>query len=184
MSALSAKSPGIDALAPGTELIVDRLAYRHHGIYLGDGLVIHYSGRVRRPHGLIETVALRSFVGKRRVYVGRTPAESLDGEAIVRRAQSRLGERRYAILSNNCEHFCNWCYVGESRSTQVDLLLQRIRAMRYAVCGLALRRRGSHLNGALQPTRSSKSLLARCLVRFLLIDTALRSVRTPSDERG
>jgi hypothetical protein len=34
MSAPSASSPGTDAVAPGTELIVDRLAYRHLGIYL------------------------------------------------------------------------------------------------------------------------------------------------------
>ncbi len=134
MSASSASSLGTDALAPGTELIVDRLAYRHHGIYLGEGLVIHYAGRIRCPHGLIETVPLRSFVGKRRVQVGRRPAESLHGEAIVRRARSRLGERRYAIFSNNCEHFCSWCQVGESRSKQVDRLLLRIRAVRCAVC--------------------------------------------------
>ena len=139
MSASSASSLGTDALAPGTELIVDRLAYRHHGIYLGEGLVIHYAGRISHPHGLIETIPLRSFVGKRRVHVGRRPAESLHGEAIVRRARSRLGERRYAIFSNNCEHFCSWCQLGASRSEQVDRFLQRIRAV-------AIRHRpGSHL---------------------------------------
>ena len=145
MSASSASSLGTDALAPGTELIVDRLAYRHHGIYLGEGLVIHYAGRIRHRHGLVETVPLRSFVGKRRVNVGRRPAESLHGEAIVRRARSRLGERRYAILSNNCEHFCSWCQVGESRSEQVDRLLQRISAVRCAVCSILPRRCGSYL---------------------------------------
>jgi hypothetical protein len=51
------------------------------------------------------------------------------GNDIVRRARSRLGERCYDVLRNNCEHFCNWCQVGESRSTQVDLLLQRIERM-------------------------------------------------------
>ena len=70
MSASFTSSLGTDALAPGTELIVDRLAYRHHGIYLGEGLVIHYAGRIRHPHGLIETVPLRSFVGNRRVHGG------------------------------------------------------------------------------------------------------------------
>jgi hypothetical protein len=29
---------------------------------------------------------------------------------------SRLGERRYRILTNNCEHFCEWCLNGASRS--------------------------------------------------------------------
>jgi len=99
MSASSTSSLGTDALAPGTELIVDRLAYRHYGIYLGAGLVIHYAGRISHPHGLIEAVPLRSFVGKRRVHVGRRPAGSLHGEAIVHRARSRLGERRYTVFT-------------------------------------------------------------------------------------
>jgi hypothetical protein len=166
MSASSASSLGTDALAPGTELIVDRLAYRHHGIYLGQGLVIHYAGRIRYPHGLIEAVPLRSFVGKRSVHVGRRPAESLHGEAIVRRARSRLGERRYAIFSNNCEHFCSWCQVGDSRSKQVDRLLLRIRAVRGAVCGILPRRCGSYLKRGLRLALSSKSIATKCLLRF------------------
>ena len=122
MSVSSASSLGTDALAPGTELIVDRLAYRHHGITSARDSVVHYAGRIRYPHGRIEAIPLRSFVGKLHVHVGRRTAESLHGEAIVRRARSRLGERRYAILSNNCEHFCSWCQVGESCSEQVDQL--------------------------------------------------------------
>ena len=82
MSASSTTSLGTDAVAPGTELIVDRLAFRHHGIYLGEGLVIHHARRIRHPHALVETVPLQSFVGKRRVHVGRRPAESLHGEAM------------------------------------------------------------------------------------------------------
>jgi hypothetical protein len=39
---------GADSFLPGTDLSVDRLSYRHHAIYLGDGLVIHYAGRPSR----------------------------------------------------------------------------------------------------------------------------------------
>ena len=176
MSASSTSSPGTDALAPGTELIVDRLAYRHHGIYLGEGLVIHYAGRLRYPHGLIEAVPLRSFVGKRRVHVGRRPAESLHGEAIVRRARSRLGERRYAIFSNNCEHFSSWCQVGDSRSKQVDRLLLRIRAVRCAVCSILPRRCGSCLKRGLRLVLSSKLVAAKCLLRFSAADPTVPTV--------
>ncbi|MGG1947245.1 lecithin retinol acyltransferase family protein [Trinickia sp. NRRL B-1857] len=38
---------------------------------------------------------------------------------VVARAQSRLGEDRYRILTNNCEHFCTWCVQGFARSEQV-----------------------------------------------------------------
>jgi len=41
-------------------------------------------------------------------------------EEIVRRARSRIGEDDYRLLTNNCEHFCNWCLHGVSRSAQVE----------------------------------------------------------------
>ena len=176
MSASSASSLATDVLVPGTELIVDRFAYRHHGIYLGEGLVIHYAGRIRHPRGLIETVPLRSFAGKRRVHVGRRPAESLQGEAIVCRARSRLGERRYAIFSNNCEHFCSWCQVGESRSTQVDRVLLRIRAVRCAVCGTLPRHCDSYFKRGLRLVLSWKSIAAKCLLRFPFADPTVPTV--------
>ena len=124
------------SLEPGAELIVDHLGYRHHGIYVGDGLVIHYAGWVRYSRGLIEAVTVRDFAGGCPVHVGRVPAESMHGEDIVRRARSRLGERCYDVLRNNCEHFCNWCQVGESRSKQVDLLLLRMERMVRLVRGV------------------------------------------------
>lgn len=40
--------------------------------------------------------------------------------AIIDRARSRLGARRYRLLRNNCEHFSEWCIVGEPRSVQVE----------------------------------------------------------------
>jgi hypothetical protein len=88
MSASSASSLRTGALAPGTELIVDRLAYRHHGIYLGEGLVIHYADRIRHRHGLIETVPLRSFVGKRRLHLGRRPNHLKRGFRLVLSSKS------------------------------------------------------------------------------------------------
>jgi HRAS-like suppressor 3 len=166
MSASSASSLGTDVLAPGTELIVDRPAYRHHGIYLGEGPVVHYAGLILHPHGLIEAVPLRSFVGKSRVHVGRAPAGSLHGEAIVRRARSRLGECRYAIFTNNCEHFCTWCQFGGSRSKQVGRLLLRLLAVRCAVSSILPRRCGSYLKRGSRIVLASKPIAAKCLPRF------------------
>jgi hypothetical protein len=42
----------------------------------------------------------------------------------MRRARSRLGENRYGLLRNNCEHFCEWCVQGIPRSYQVERALQ------------------------------------------------------------
>lgn len=174
MSASSVSLVGTGSLVPGTELIVDRFAYRHHGIYLGDGLVIHYAGRRRHPHGLIETIPLHDFVGRRHVHVGRAPSESLHGEVIVRRARSRLGERQYDIFKNNCEHFCNWCQVGQSRSTQVDLLRRRIQAVSCAVRRLLHRRGRRAVKGRF--TVSLNSAAAKQLARFPATASAAATV--------
>jgi hypothetical protein len=40
----------------------------------------------------------------------------------MERARSRLGERAYRVLTNNCEHFCAWALRDESRSAQVEQL--------------------------------------------------------------
>ena len=47
-------------------------------------------------------------------------AAAYAADEIVERARSRIGEQRYRITTNNCEHFCEWCLRGESRSEQVE----------------------------------------------------------------
>lgn len=112
----------IEELVPGTRLIVRRRAYFHHGIYVGNGRVIHYAGWFHSARGLVEEVTIEQFTEGRRYNIGQTPANRQRGEQITRRARSRLGERRYHLLRNNCEHFCNWCQLGEWRSEQVEAL--------------------------------------------------------------
>ena len=48
---------------------------------------------------------------------------------VIRRARSRVGEDCYRLLTNNCEHFCEWCLRGEHRSYQVEALLARLRVL-------------------------------------------------------
>ncbi len=93
-----------------------------HGIYIGNGRVIHYASRICYPGGLIEEVSMVQFGRGRAVRVGRQPDGASRGQNVVLRARSRLGERRYDVVRNNCEHFCNWCQFGEHRSSQIDLL--------------------------------------------------------------
>ena len=129
MTPAAAASSRIGELAPGTELIVDERGYKHHGIYVGSGRVIHYRGWISARHGLVEEIPLADFVGKRRYRAGRRPEDFAHSADIVRRARSRLGERSYSLLRNNCEHLCNWCQIGQSRSAQVDRVHQRVRGI-------------------------------------------------------
>jgi hypothetical protein len=90
--------------------------YKHYGIDCGDGTVIHY----RKPSEVIEQTSIASFSRGNPVYV----AEYSEGfgyipDVVVERAKSRLGERDYNLLSNNCEHFASWCKTGINDSKQI-----------------------------------------------------------------
>ena len=116
-------------LLPGARLIIRRRAYFHHGIYVGNGRVIHYAGWFHSARGLVEEVTLEQFTEGRAYSIGRAPADRHRGAQIVLRARARLGERSYDLLRNNCEHFCNWCQLGECRSEQVEALATSARLL-------------------------------------------------------
>ena len=100
--------------------------YQHHGIDCGDGTVIHY----RKPSETIERTSLATFSRGNPVYL----AEYSDGfgfipHVVVERAESRLGERKYNLLFNNCEHLASWCKTGVSESQQVKDFLPLIHTL-------------------------------------------------------
>jgi Lecithin retinol acyltransferase len=68
----------------------------------------------------IEEVLLSQFSQGRPVWIRVVGSHWFDPHEVVRRARLRLGEDRYKVLTNNCEHFCEWCVRGEHRSYQVD----------------------------------------------------------------
>ncbi|NEQ71745.1 MAG: NC domain-containing protein [Okeania sp. SIO2C9] len=88
--------------------------YEHHGIDYGDGTVIHY----RKGTETIERTSKEYFTDRRKVYVKRYPVRYI-ADTVIQRAESRLGERKYNIVFNNCEHFATWCITGVSHSQQV-----------------------------------------------------------------
>ena len=107
--------------ALGAHLVISRRGYTHHGIYVGQGMVVHYAGLSRFLHsGPVEEVTLSRFSMGRAVRIIGYCESTYSPREIVQRARSRLGENRYHVLRNNCEHFCNWCISGRNRSTQVE----------------------------------------------------------------
>jgi len=105
----------------GAHLITPRPGYTHHGIYVGDGTVLHYAGLSRSfRRGPIEQVPLVEFANGRPVQIECRNEPGLEAREIVARARSRLGESRYRLLSNNCEHYSEWSRFGVSRSKQVE----------------------------------------------------------------
>ncbi len=114
----------------GTHLTSQRRAYVHHGIYAGEGRVIHYAGFDRAfRRGPVEETSVELFARGRGVQALPGSAAQFGGAEAVARARARLGENRYRVLSNNCEHFVHWCLSGTPRSTQVERLTRRLRAL-------------------------------------------------------
>ena len=98
---------------PADHLFVRRGLYTHHGIYIGNGLVIHYSTSGKNLIK-IHPIALREFAAGDSVYWLDTDQSPLiyQREEAVGRAWSRVGEESYNLLMNNCEQFVRWCRSG------------------------------------------------------------------------
>lgn len=120
----------------GSHVVTPRRAYAHHGIYVGDGKVVHYSGLA---HGLrrgpVEEIPLAHFTGGHAVYVSADAPFEFDRREVIRRARSRVGEDHYRLLTNNCEHFCEWCLHDQQRSFQVEEWLAAPRRVIAAMIG-------------------------------------------------
>ncbi len=104
--------------------------FHHYGIYADDGEIIQFGLapmlRLSVKESDIEvcTTDLEGFADGGEVEVGlydekelqekRTPDET------VKTARSRLGEKGYSILYNNCEHFAYECAFGKSYCSQTE----------------------------------------------------------------
>lgn len=107
-------------MAKGDHLWVKRRGYTHHGIDAGDGTVLHYAGYPwqRNVTAKVERTTWDKFAKGAPVNVCEVSGD-VNRDAVVQRAESRLGEQKYNLITNNCEHFARWCVEGEERSTQV-----------------------------------------------------------------
>ncbi|MGL5577241.1 MAG: lecithin retinol acyltransferase family protein, partial [Sarcina sp.] len=79
-----------------------------HGIYVGNGRVVHYL-----KEQVTET-SLADFACGEKIFVKtekQSPRQHKKRDAI-KRAYSRLGENRYNLAINNCDHFVRWCRNG------------------------------------------------------------------------
>lgn len=89
----------------GDHIFVQRSVYTHHGIYIGNGQVIHYLS------DMIKVDNIDIFKDGATLCVMSTKASptKYTSNEIVGRAYSRVGEDKYNLIFNNCEHFARWC---------------------------------------------------------------------------
>lgn len=104
----------------GDHLVTPRTGYTHHGLYLGNQHVIHYSGKSAHDQGSIQLVSLDEFCDGKACRVRDYPFRVYGRKESVERAHQRLGEANYSILFNNCEQFVAWCIMGIGYSEQIN----------------------------------------------------------------
>ena len=100
------------------------VAYRHLGVDLGDGTVVHARPHdFRRPFGggCVERTSLEDFAGGGAVTIVTEPRANHPPEEIAQRALQLVGREGYCPVVDNCEHLATWCATGRRRSRQVEV---------------------------------------------------------------
>lgn len=105
----------------GDHLKAYRGPHWHHAIYIGDGQVLHYCGPSGRKKDCeVRTDSFEDFAKDSEVEVVQYDPDTADQPHIVlQRAFNRLGERRFNLLTNNCESLARACKTGIPSSGQV-----------------------------------------------------------------
>ncbi len=114
---------GMDPIPLGAHLISPRLAYSHHGIYVGERWVVHATGKANSlldAKGPVKKTSLQTFLGKDGTYYIREHSNSgFSGERIAQRALDMVNDDNYSFSKNNCEHLCELATEGMPVSHQV-----------------------------------------------------------------
>lgn len=115
----------------GDHIRVQRMngLYAHHGIYVSDEEVIHFTGKDddsildwSKPEVIQTDLAyfLKGGILEVKEYTDEEFADIYSPEQIVTYARACLGDKGYNLIFNNCEHFANVCTLGRFRSYQVE----------------------------------------------------------------
>ncbi len=111
-------------MSAGDHILVKRMggAYQHHGIDMGDGTVIHFSGEpFHRVEAKVCRVPMEAFLqgGQKRIVRYADNVDVLPVEETLRLAEKQMDKTGYSLFRNNCEHFATYCKTGKKSSQQV-----------------------------------------------------------------
>ncbi len=95
-----------DSVQKAMHLKVNRFGYSHHALAISDYEVIHFQ------NGEVVLDLTEDFAKGGTIHIVNTPRLYNKDEVIVR-AYSKLGNKDYNLIFNNCEHFVQWCLNGD-----------------------------------------------------------------------
>ena len=108
-------------------ILTEPIVYEHHGIYIGDGKVIHFANMivecslVKFAHGLVVRRAKPDYSYAGNLSMFRSEVKQrYTPDQIVQRAKAKLGTGLYNLSSYNDEHFASWCVCGAYTSSMVQ----------------------------------------------------------------
>jgi cell wall-associated NlpC family hydrolase len=115
--------------------------YSHHGIYAGEGTVIHFKGTVKEKKDPVVIITdidnfLKSGKLRRRKYKNRLPPSET-----LRIAKEHLSKKGYSLTFNNCEHFATYCVTGKKRSRQTRGVVGGIVGITFTVAAAVFRKK-------------------------------------------
>jgi hypothetical protein len=107
-------------MAWGDHIKVYRLLYYHHGIEIGDGTVVHFTGEPgRKSDAEIKRTPIEDFLCEGKLEIVEY-SQALNPEQVIQTAFKYIGTKGYNLAFNNCEHFARYCKTGDYKSKQVE----------------------------------------------------------------
>jgi Lecithin retinol acyltransferase len=108
-------------MARADHICVERPNYWHHGIDMGDGTVIHYSGsKDNKEYAVVARTLMKEFLDGGHAVVVYYYDAVIPIDETIGRAIRTIGKGGYDLFTSNCEHFARWCKTGRAESKQVD----------------------------------------------------------------
>lgn len=92
----------------------DTVPFTHHGLYVGNDKVIE------RCQDGVKVSNLREFSEGNEIHIEEHLLRPFTREQSCKRAYSKVGDKSYNVIFNNCECFVTWCINGIGLSAQVS----------------------------------------------------------------
>ena len=111
----------------------------HYGVFVSEKEIIQFGLAPAARTGVKECdvcvcasdlpTFLHGGTLEKAVFDEKDKKQPLPADVIVQKARSRLGEKGYHLLYNNCEHFAYECVLNEKKCTQTDDVRSLFRNM-------------------------------------------------------